>query len=122
MKWFPTLTDVSTLRSFLGLASFYRRFVPGFPKVAERLFVLTRKNASFDWNEACCKAFEQLKISLTTAQLLISLDFSKEFHLEIDASVLGIGAVLAQRSDAGHVAPIAFASRTFQKHKKNNCS
>ena len=122
VKRFPAPTDVSTLRSFLGLASYYRRFVPGFSKVAEPLFALTRKNASFKWNEACCKAFEQLKTLLTSAPLLIFPNFGKAFHLETDASALGLGAVLAQQNEAGHVAPIAFASRTLQKHEKNYCS
>ena len=52
VKRFPS-TDVSSLRSFLGLASYYRQFVSSFSKVAEPLFVLTRKNVPFNWNEAC---------------------------------------------------------------------
>ena len=122
VKRFPTPNDVSSLRSFLGLASYYRRFVPGFSKVAEPLFALTRKDVTFKWSEICDKAFQRLKTLLTSAPLLIFPNFHKEFILETDASILGLGAVLAQQTDAGHVSPIAFASRTLQKHEKNYCS
>ena len=69
--------------------------MPDFSNVAEPHLALTRKNAPFNWNEACCKAFEQLKTLLTSAPLLIFPDFSNEFLLEMDASILGLGAVLA---------------------------
>ena len=122
VKRFPTPNDVGSLRSFLGLASYYRRFVPGFSKVAEPLFSLTRKDVTFKWSEICDNAFQKLKTLLTSAPLLIFPNFQKEFILETDASISGLGAVLAQQTDAGHVSPIAFASRTLQKHEKNYCS
>ena len=122
VKRFPTPNDVSSLRSFLGLASYYRRFIPGFSKVAEPLFTLIRKDVTFKWSEICEKAFQQLKMLLTTAPLLIFPNFDKEFILETDASISGLGAVLAEQTDAGHVSPIAFASRTLQKHEKSYCS
>ena len=110
VKRFPTPNDVSSLRSFLGLASYYRRFIPGFSKVAEPLFTLTRKDVTFKWSKICEKAFQQLKTLLTTAPLLIFPNFNKEFILETDASISGLGAVLAQQTDAGYASPIAFAS------------
>ena len=122
VKRFPTPNDVGSLRSFLGLASYYRRFVPGFSKVAEPLFSLTRKDVTFKWSEICDKAFQKLKTLLTSAPLLIFPNFKKEFILETDASISGLGAVLAQQTDAGHVSPIVFASRILQKHEKNYCS
>ena len=61
-------------------------------------------------------AFEQLKTLLTSAPLLIFPDFNKEFLLETDASILGLGAVLAQKNNAGHIAPIVFTSRTLHKN------
>ena len=122
VKRFPTPNDVSSLRSFLGLASYYHRFIPGFSKVAEPLFALTRKDVTFKWSEICEKAFQQLKMLLTTGPLLIFPNFDKEFILETDTSILGLGAVLAQQTDVGHVSPVAFASQTLQKHEKSYSS
>ena len=90
--------------------------------MAEPLFALTRKDVTFKWSEICDKAFQLLQTLLTTAPLLIFPNFDKEFILETDVSILGLGAVLAQQTDAGHVFPITFASRTLQKHEKNYCS
>jgi len=115
---FPTPSSIKQLRSFLGLASYYRRFINGFSKVAAPLFALTRKDAMFVWNDKCHGAFVQLKELLTSAPVLVFPDFQREFVLETDASGLGLGAVLAQEQKSGHTAPIAFASRTLQKHEQ----
>ena len=104
-------------KSFLGLASYYRWFVPSFSKIANPLFALIHKDCSFIWSQKCEGAFNQLKGLLTNAPLLVFPDFKKEFILETDASGLGLGAVLAQQQDDGSVAPIAYASRTLQLHK-----
>ena len=117
---YPTPANVKSLRSFLGLASYYRRFVPGFSKVASSLNALTRKSIAFVWTPECRKAFEQLKTLLVTAPLLRYPDFSKPFILETDASGAGLGAVLAQsQEEDDSVRPIAYASRSLQKHEKN---
>ena len=115
----PVPTSMKELKPFLGLASYYRQFVPGFSKIANPLFALTHKDCSFVWSQKCEDAFNQLKILLTNAPLLVFPDFKKKFVLETDASGLGLGAVLAQQQDDGSVAPIAYASRTLQPHKKN---
>ena len=119
---FPPPRDVSAVRSFLGLTSYYRRFVSGFSKIAEPLFSLTRKGIPFQWNDKCSDAFQKLKELLTNAPLLIFPKFDREFYLETNASILGLGAVLAQKNEADLFAPIAFASRSLQKHEKNYCS
>ena len=93
---FPTPNSVKELRSFLGLASYYRRFIPGFSKVASPLFSLTHKGTDFVWNTECGNVFNRLKSLLTSAPLLVFPDFEKEFILETDASGVGLGAVLAQ--------------------------
>ena len=117
---YPTPANVKSLRSFLGLASYYRRFVPGFSKVASPLNALTRKSIAFVWTPECRRAFEQLKSLLVTAPLLRYPDFSKPFILETDASGAGLGAVLAQsQEEDDSVRPIAYASRSLQKHEKN---
>ena len=116
---FPQPTDVKSLRSFLGLASYYRRFIPCFSKIASPLHLLTRKDAPFDWTPACESAFCQLKQLLTSTPVLAFPQFDREFLLETDASKLGLGAVLAQKQDDGLVHPIAFASRTLHPHETN---
>ena len=119
VREFPVPHDVRTLRSFLGLASYYRRFVPNFSVVARPLHALTKKEVPFDWTESCRKSFERLKELLTTSPILVLPDFNKDFMLETDASGQGLGAVLAQKQEDGLVRPIAFASRTLQPHEQN---
>ena len=106
------------MRSFLGLASYYRRFIPCFSQVATPLYALTKKDASFEWTNTCQETFDQLKQVLTRAPLLAFPDFSKNFVLETDASGTGLGAVLSQVQD-GIRKPICYASRTLQPHEKN---
>ena len=115
---FPQPHDLSSLRSFLGFASYYRRFVPCFSKIADPLYALTRKNTEFSWGQAQTKAFQQLKQSLTQAPVLAFPNFGNEFMLETDASGVGLGAILTQKQEDGTVRPIAYASRTLQSHEK----
>ena len=111
--------DLITLRSFLGLAAYYRRFIPNFSKVASPLHALTRKDTPFVWTPTCQNAFDELKQLLTKAPVLAFPDFTRDFLLETDASGVGLGAVLAQKQEDGAVRPLAFASRTLQPHEKN---
>ena len=116
---FPVPHDVKTLRSFLGLASYYRRFVPNFSAVARPLRTLTKKEVPFDWTESCQESFVRLKELLTTSPILVLPDFQRDFMLETDASGQGLGAILAQKQQDGLIRPIAFASRTLQPHERN---
>ena len=116
---YPTPTNLKSLRSFLGLTSYYRRFVPGFSKIACPLHALTKKDVSFVWSPECQSAFEQLKSLLQTSPILCFPDFSKPFLLETDPSGMGLGAVLAQEQPDGKVHPVAYASRSLQKHERN---
>ena len=93
---YRTPMAVKPLRSFLGLAGYYRRFVPRFSKIASPLNALTRKGVPYVWTPGCQRAFEKLKELLTSAPLL---RYPKPFILETDASGDGLGAVLAQRQD-----------------------
>ena len=111
--------DLKSLQSFLGLASYYRRFIPCFSAIGQLLHALTRKDAPFVWTGSCDQAFNRLKKLLTSAPILTYPDFQKEFFLETDASGAGLGAVLTQVQEDGLHRPIAYASRTLQNHERN---
>jgi hypothetical protein len=92
----PLLTTVTQVRSFLGLAGFYKRFVWDFSTIAAPLHELTKNGVPFRGGPAQKQAFDALKSKLTQAPLLQLPDFDKTFELECDASGIGIGGVLIQ--------------------------
>ena len=112
VRHLPSPTSVREVRSFLGHAGFYRRFIKDFSKVAQPLCRLLQKEVSFEFNEACEKAFNHLKDLLTTAPIITPPDWSIPFELICDASDYALGAVLGQRKNKQpHV--IYYASRTL---------
>ena len=116
---FSTLKDATSVRCFLGSASYYRRFVPNFSVIAAPLSKLTKKNAQFEWSKDCEVSFKRLKHALMTAPVLAYPRFGpgNTFILETDASTLGLGA--AQPQQDGSIHPVAYASRSLDKHEKN---
>ena len=115
---YPVPTSVKEVRQFIGLVSYYRRFIKGFAKVAEPLHSLTRKDVVFEWTSSCQDAFNVLREALTKAPVLAYPNFTREFRLETDASVKGLGAVLSQLQDDGKVHPVAYASRALSDPEK----
>jgi len=105
---------VTEIRSFLGLAGYYRRFIKDFSKIATPLTQLTRKGVPFVWNEQCEQSFGKLKEALTSAPVLTLPSGKGGYEVYCDASGCGLGCVLMQR---GHV--IAYASRQLKKHEQN---
>lgn len=111
-------TDISGLRRFLGMTSYYRRFIEGYARKAEPLTRLLRKSCLYKWNDDCQKAFETLKRSLTEAPILRYPDFTKPFRLYTDASTKGLGAILAQEDDEHQEYVVAYASRTLNSQER----
>ncbi|CAG8757391.1 6824_t:CDS:2 [Rhizophagus irregularis] len=119
VKDFPVPLNVTQLRGFLGLASYYRRFVPGFSRIATPLNKLLKKGVAYSWGEEQQVAFEQLKQTLIALPILIFPDFEKQFVLLTDASTFGLGAILSQLDEDGNDRVIAYASRTCNKAESN---
>ena len=120
VKNWPTPTCVKEVRSFLGICSYYRRFIYRFSDVAKPLHRLTEKGQAFIWTDDCKMAFEALKQKLTEAPILAHPDFEKEFILDTDASDVAIAAVLSQKID-GKEHVIAYASKTLSKCERRYC-
>ncbi|CAN6580919.1 unnamed protein product [Malus baccata var. baccata] len=118
VRYLPSPTSVREVRSFLGHAGFYRRFIKDFSKIAQPLCRLLQKDVSFEFNEACEKAFKHLKDLLTTEPIITPPDWSIPFELMCDASDYALGAVLGQRKNKQpHV--IYYASRTLNDAQLN---
>ena len=116
---FPEPENVQDVWRFLGMASYYRWFIAGFTKIAQPLHSLTAKNVAFNWSAECESAFATLKAKLVTVPVLAYPCFTKDFTLETDASILGLGAVLSQKQEDGKLHPIAYASRALNPAEKN---
>jgi transposase InsO family protein len=111
---FQTPATAKQLKSFLGMAGYYRKFIQNFSRIASPLHTLLKKDAKFEWNEAQEHAFQKLKSKLTTQPILQYPDFTKEFIVTTDASNGGLGAVLSQ-GEVGKDLPVAYASRSLNK-------
>ena len=113
MNW-DRPTTVTEIRSFLGLAGYYRRFIKGFSQIALPLTKLTRKNTQFLWNPDCEKSFQDLKGRLTSTPVLILPDPNVPYEVYCDASGKGLGCVLMQNRQV-----VAYASRQLKPHEVN---
>nr|GFB00674.1 hypothetical protein [Tanacetum cinerariifolium] len=114
----PHPTTVKDIRSFLGHAGFYLRFIKDFSKIARLMTRLLEKDTPFIFSQECIHAFQILKRKLTEAPILIALDWDMPFELMYDASDYAIGAVLGQRQDK-HFRPIHYASKTITEAESN---
>ena len=114
----PPPTSVKGVRSFLGHAGFYRRFIKDFSKITKPLCSLLEKDAHFNFDEACVSAFEHLKGKLTSAPIITAPDWELPFELMCDASDYAVGAALGQRKEKMfHV--IYYASKTLTDAQLN---
>ncbi|GJY60307.1 reverse transcriptase domain-containing protein [Tanacetum coccineum] len=108
----PHPTTVKGIRSFLGHAGFYRRFIQDFSKIARPMTRLLEKETPFIFSKECIEAFETLKLMLTQAPILVAPDWDLPFEIMCDASDFAVGAVLGQRKTK-HFQPIHYASKTM---------
>jgi len=113
VKW-ESPKSATEIRSFVGLAGYYRRFIEGFSKIVAPLTLLTRKDHPFTWTDQCEEGFQELKRRLTSAPILVIPDVGKPFEIYCDASNLGLGCVLIQEKKA-----VAYASRQLKVHERN---
>ena len=135
VKDWPIPKSAKEVHSFLGLASYYRRFIPQFAKWASLLHNLIRPIATtkkcarvklpplahnlppFEWTTSHLEYFNKLKDALTSAPVLAYPDYSKPFILEMDASLKGLGAVLTQKDDEGNFCVISYASHMLKPYE-----
>ena len=111
--------DITGLRRFLGLTSYYRRFVQNYADKAKPLNRLLRKKKLYKWDLECQKSFEELKKALSSIPILIYPDFSKEFIVQTDASDFGLGVVLAQLDDEKREHVVTYAIQNLKKAERN---
>ncbi|GJV45728.1 reverse transcriptase domain-containing protein [Tanacetum coccineum] len=114
----PHPTTVKGIRSFLGHAGFYRRFIKDFSKISDHAHLHEEKHIRIIFSEECIQAFQTLKKKLTEAPILIAPDWDQPFELMCDASDYAIGAVLGQRIEK-HFRPIHYASKTMTEAESN---
>nr|XP_043612624.1 uncharacterized protein LOC122584647 [Erigeron canadensis] len=114
----PPPTNVKSVRSFLGHAGFYRRFIKDFSKITRPMTKLLEKDVPFVFDKDCLDAFNLLKESLTNSPIMTPPDWSLPFELMCDASDYALGAVLGQRGDK-HFRPISYASKTLNPAQQN---
>ena len=113
VNWKPP-RNVTKIRSFLGLAGYYRRFVQRFSVIASSLTRLLRKGVKFEWGDKCQSSFERLKEILVEAPVLIQPNSGRDYTVYSDASRIGLGCVLMQDGKV-----VAYASRQLKPHEQN---
>jgi hypothetical protein len=113
LDWKPA-TSLSEIRTFFGLAGYYRRFILNFSKIMKPITELLKKENQYVWSNACNEAFKNLKKLLTTLSVLAQPDTDKSFDVYYDASDTGFGCVLMQEDRV-----ISYSSRQLRCHKEH---
>jgi len=116
-EW-PTPTNVDQVHSFVGSVGYYRKFIRNFAEISCPLTHLFKKGVDFHWNEAQEQSFKRLKEALSTAPVLMTPNYKKEFNIASDASANGIGGVVFQLDENNKERPIAFYSRQLIDREK----
>ncbi|XP_014361064.2 uncharacterized protein K02A2.6-like [Papilio machaon] len=114
----PVPTNVSQLQSFLGLANYYRNFVPGASRILNPLYDLLKKNKKWEWSQEHTDAFVSIKNNIASDLVLAHFNQNAKIILTVDASPTGLGAILSQVGEDGAERPVSFASRTLTPAEK----
>jgi len=115
----PPPTSVRQLRATLGHTGYYRKFIKGYAQITTPMEKLLKKDTKFIWTEDCQRSLDILKERMVTTPILIFLDWSKEFHVHVDASSIALGAVLAQLGEGEIDHPMAFSSKNLSTAENN---
>lgn len=115
----PIPKDIHELRAFNGLVNNYSKFIPNYAHIMSPLYSLLKKESKFEWSNQCQKAFERMKLEVTSDQVLVHFNPKLPIILESDASQYAIAGVLSHRFSDGSKKPIAFISRALSKSEKN---
>ena len=121
IKNWPTPRTAKQVKSWIGLCSYYRKFVKGFADISRPLHKICHKGQKFNWSEECDKAFNHLKEALTSPPILTYPRLDQQFILDTDASNHALGAVLSQEID-GKEHVIAYMSKALNKHETSYCT
>ena len=117
--WPVPFTSLKDIRSFLGSASYYRRFIPNFARIAAPLSDALRKEQEFSWTEELESTVRKLKDAMTSAPVLLIADPNKKFVVKTDASNAALGAVLEQYDVEGHLHPVAYMSMKLRPEQRH---
>ena len=109
---FPTPQRLEELKTFLGMAAFFRKFIPKFSQISADLYAMEKKGRTFEWTEECRAAFDKIKFELEHANTLTFPNFDEDFIMQVDASEKAIGYMLGQMRE-GELVPIMFGGRTL---------
>lgn len=115
---YPRPYDITQLRGFLGLAGYYRKFIPRFSDIAKPLSELLKKNQEYTWGKEQEKSFNRIKEKLTNAPVLAYPDYEKTFVITTDASKIAIAAVLEQEDNKGNLHPIEYYHKTLSEQQQ----
>ena len=118
IREYPRPNNIRGIRRFLGMAGYYRRFCRNFSSATALLTDLLKKGTKFRWSPECQEAFDAIKQMLSDKPVLPAPDFEQPFSLHTDAADHGIGAVLSQRDQDGHLKPVGYFSKKLNKHQK----
>jgi hypothetical protein len=119
VKDHPVPKNIRELRQFIGLASYYRKFVEGFASIAAPLNSLLRKSEAYKWLDQHQQAFKTLKQRLISSPILVHPDFDQPFMIFTDASATGLGAILSQKDDEDRERVVRYASRRTSDSERN---
>ena len=111
--------SVKQLRTVLGHTGYYRKFIKGYAKITAPMEKLLKKDVKFLWNEECQQSLNILKQKMVTTPILVFPDWTKPFHVHVDAFGIALGAVLTQPGEGDIDHPIAYSSRKLSIVEKN---